>query len=163
MAAIRSDATEEFTRYGNPRKKDIGVRAFFHYNKDDPNYRPVYFVQKLVELFKAKNETRLAEDHLGVSSSMLCFIQKKRDHIGAVLLLRVCDLTGMSPNQVREMAGIPIPNDRVVFTVPTIEDKVEDAIAEIEDLIGYANKTTMSSGLNERLYHLLSTLKGGIK
>lgn len=151
--------TSRHTLVRQPRKKDAGVRGLFHYDLDDPNYKPQYFINKLKEMFGVTTDNALGLE-LGVSGSMIGHISVRNHHILASLLCRISDLTGMSLNQIREMAGIPVMT-REVFVVPTKADIVEDAIAEtIEVRDHYFRNNPPDAELENGFESILSTLRG---
>lgn len=70
-------------------------------------YDPNALFDELIERFSLRNDAALARK-LGVGSPMICKVRQKRASITGDLLIRIWDVTGISINELRGSAGIPI-------------------------------------------------------
>lgn len=70
-------------------------------------YDPNALFDELITRFQLRNDSALSK-MLGVGASTICKARQKTGSITGELLLRIYDVTGISVNDLRIMAGIPI-------------------------------------------------------
>lgn len=93
-------------------KKHSGIREMLHYDLDAQTYKPNFFIQKMQEILKVKNDEALS-DLLGMSHGAFSRIRHRKGYITPLMLLRLHDLTGMSAKELREIAGITYNEEEV--------------------------------------------------
>lgn len=68
----------------------------------DPNYSPSRLLDwAAFEFFKVRNDAQLA-NALGIKREVICSVRSRKVPIGATLLLRLHDVTGLSARELRE-------------------------------------------------------------
>ncbi|RJF99034.1 hypothetical protein [Noviherbaspirillum saxi] len=77
-----------------------------------PTYDPNNLLDDLIEKLNLKNDAALSRA-LEIAPPVISKIRHRRLPIGASLLVRMHDMTGLQLNELRKMAGIPLPTGQV--------------------------------------------------
>jgi plasmid maintenance system antidote protein VapI len=76
---------------------------------DDPEYRPDFLIGDLLQFFNVGNHNQLAAC-LDLDPAQICRVLKKKELIGARMIVRILDHTGWTIIDLRERTGMPFVN-----------------------------------------------------
>lgn len=101
------------TKFGAPlgnvnakgKKMQDSIRHMMHYDLNDPDYKPNVFLNRMQEILKVKSDNQLAHI-VGLASGHFSRVRNREFYITAIILVRFYDLTGLSINELRNIAGI---------------------------------------------------------
>jgi hypothetical protein len=72
---------------------------------DNPDYNPSAMIDSLIAIMNLANDAKLART-LRVSPPLISKVRHRHVSIGAALLIRMHDVTGIEIKRLRKMAGI---------------------------------------------------------
>jgi hypothetical protein len=70
----------------------------------EPHYNPARLLDALLAHFNLRRDSQLA-DKLGMTRPMICHLRAQRIPVGAALLIRMHETSGLSIRQLREIIG----------------------------------------------------------
>ncbi|MFC7515078.1 hypothetical protein ACFQUU_08690 [Herbaspirillum sp. GCM10030257] len=93
------------------QKSIATVKPLTEDHLSSPTYAPDNLLDGLIERLNLKNDAALSRT-LEVAPPVLSKIRHRRLPIGASLLVRMHDMTGLQLNELRTLAGIPVPTSQ---------------------------------------------------
>lgn len=73
-----------------------------------PDYNPARLLDMLHEVMQVPNDNQLAAA-LELERPIICRLRHRRASLSPGVLLRMHDVSGLPINNLRELAGIPVP------------------------------------------------------
>jgi hypothetical protein len=91
-------------------------------------YDPNALFDSLITIYKLRNDSALAK-MLGVGAPVICKARNKTSSITGELLIRIWDITGITVDELRAMAGIPMWGK--VAKTNTVETMEAEEVAHV--------------------------------
>jgi hypothetical protein len=78
-------------------------------NFENPNFDANRLLDALIEHYNLKNDAALSR-MLALPPAIISKLRHQRTELSSTLILRIHDVTGWMPNEIRRLAGIEIPD-----------------------------------------------------
>jgi hypothetical protein len=88
--------------------REYAVEPLFVDHRSSPDYQPERLVEQLKEVLQVANDTKLSYA-LFVPPDFISKLRCRRIGLSAALLIRMHDVSGLTMNNLRDLAGIPNP------------------------------------------------------